>query len=105
MFTAGGKTGPGTWRKLHTADARVARSRDGGDTWEILNEGLPEHIRANIEAMAMDVWDGGFALFAGTTDGDVFYSCTEGDRWERIVQGIGPVSKAHHHHNLALSAA
>jgi photosystem II stability/assembly factor-like uncharacterized protein len=105
MFTAGGKTGPGTWRKLHTADARVARSRDGGDTWEILNDGLPEHIRANIEAMAMDVWDGGFALFAGTTDGDVFYSCTEGDRWERIVQGIGPVSKAHHHHNLALSAA
>jgi photosystem II stability/assembly factor-like uncharacterized protein len=105
MFTAGGKTGPGTWRKLHTADARIARSRDGGNRWTILNDGLPEHIRANIEAMAMDVWHDGFALFAGTTDGDVFYSCTEGERWERIIQGIGPVSKAHHHHNLALSAA
>ncbi len=30
LFVAGAKTGPGTWRKLHTADARIARSRDGG---------------------------------------------------------------------------
>jgi photosystem II stability/assembly factor-like uncharacterized protein len=105
MFTAGGKTGPGTWRKLHTADARIARSRDGGRTWDILSEGLPEHMRANVEAMSMDVWNGGFALFAGTTDGDVFYSSDEGEHWERIIQGIGPVSKSHHYHNLAASAA
>jgi photosystem II stability/assembly factor-like uncharacterized protein len=105
MFTAGAKTGPGTWRKLHTADARIARSRDGGQSWEILNEGLPEHLRANVEGMSMDVWDGGYALFAGTTDGDVFYSDDEGEHWQRIVQGIGAVSKAHHHHNLQASAA
>lgn len=104
MFVAGAKTGPGTWRKLHTADARVARSRDGGKSWEILSKGLPDHIRANIEGMSMDVWNGGFALFAGTTDGDVFYSDDEGESWRKIVQGIGAVSKAHHHHNLHVAA-
>ncbi|MBI2367033.1 MAG: glycosyl hydrolase [Deltaproteobacteria bacterium] len=102
LFVAGAKTGPGTWRKLHTADARVARSRDGGKSWDILSGGLPEHIRANIEGMAMDVWAGGTALFAGTTDGDVFYSEDEGEHWQTIIKGIGAVSKSHHHHNLAL---
>lgn len=105
MFVAGGKTGPGTWRKLQTADSRIARSRDGGKSWEVLDGGLPEHIRANIEATAMDVWNGGYALFAGTTDGDIFHSADEGDHWEKIIQGIGAVSKSHHHHNLEASAA
>ena len=102
LYVAGAKTGPGTWRKLHTADARIARSRDGGKSWDMLSGGLPDHIRANIEGMAMDVWNGGYAIFAGTTDGDVFYSDDEGERWQTIIKGIGPVSKSHHHHNLAL---
>jgi hypothetical protein len=51
---------------------------------------LPEHIRGNIEALSMDVWNRGAALFAGTTDGEVFYSTDEGESWEKIIQGIGP---------------
>ena len=105
IFTAGARTGPGSWRKTHTADARIARSTDAGKSWEILNRGLPEHIRGNVEALTMDVWNGGFALFAGTTDGEVFCSADEGDSWQRIIQGIGPVSKAHHYQNLQASAA
>jgi photosystem II stability/assembly factor-like uncharacterized protein len=105
MFVAGAKTGPGTWRKLRTADARIARSKDGGKNWEILHGGLPEHMRGNVEAFSMNVWNGGFALFAGTTDGEVFCSADGGNHWEKIIQGIGPVSKAHHHENLQASAA
>ena len=40
--------------------------------------------------------------FAGTTDGDVFYSDDEGENWKTIISGIGPVSKSHHHINLSL---
>ncbi len=111
MFVAGGKTGPGTWRKLHTADSRIARSRDGGKTWEVLTNGLPEHIRGNIEAFTIHAWPGGSIfkggceLFAGTTDGEVFYSDDEGDSWKRIISGIGAVSKAHHYQNLQETAA
>jgi photosystem II stability/assembly factor-like uncharacterized protein len=105
MFVAGGKTGPGTWRKLHTADSRIARSRDGGKSWEVLTNGLPEHIRGNVEAFSIDAWSGGSALFAGTTDGDVFASEDEGDSWKKIISGIGAVSKAHHYQNLQESAA
>lgn len=105
MFVAGGKTGPGTWRKLHTADSRIARSRDGGKSWEVLTNGLPEHIRGNVEAFSIDAWKGGSALFAGTTDGDVFASEDEGDSWKKIISGIGAVSKAHHYQNLQETAA
>lgn len=100
MFTAGAITSPGEWRNTHTADARVARSRDGGRTWEVLGNGLPEHIRGNIEAMSMAVWPGGYALFAGTTDGEVFASEDEGESWETIATGLAPVSKGGHYRNL-----
>lgn len=100
MFMAGAISGPGTWRATRTADSRIARSRDGGETWDMLHQGLPEHIRHNIEAVTMEVWNGSFALFAGTTDGDVFYSDDEGERWRKIVDGIPPISKRGHYQTL-----
>jgi hypothetical protein len=42
------------------------------------------------------------AIFAGTTDGDVFYSEDEGNHWQTIIKGIGAVSKSHHYINLSL---
>ena len=97
MFTAGSSTRPPFWLKEHTADSKIARSRDGGNTWEQVHTGLPEHIRGNIEAMAMDIHNGSFSLFAGTTDGDVFHSADEGESWTKIAGGLPPVSKAHHY--------
>ena len=70
-----------------------------------MHNGLPEHIRGNVEAFSMDAWNGGFALFAGTTDGEVFYSDDAGESWKKIIHGIGAISKSHHYQNLAMSAA
>jgi photosystem II stability/assembly factor-like uncharacterized protein len=99
MFMAGAITAPTFWRKNGTADARIARSRDSGKSWEILNNGLPEHVRGNFEAMVMEIWDHSFCLFAGTTDGDIFYSDDEGEHWSRIATGLPPISK-HGHYKL-----
>lgn len=105
VFMAGAICGPGQWRQTRTADARIARSRDGGRRWEYLEGGLPAHIHGNIEGFTLNVWAGGTALFAGTTDGDVFVSEDEGDTWSTIARGIGPVSKGGHHLALPLEEA
>ena len=104
FFTGGARTGPGSWFDTRDADARIARSRDGGRTWEMFERGLPEHIIGNVEAMAMNIWRTGFALFAGTTDGDVYMSDDEGETWRTIVTKIAPVSKSSHYVPLSSGA-
>jgi photosystem II stability/assembly factor-like uncharacterized protein len=99
MFTAGAGASPGGWRNIEGAFARVGRSRDAGRSWEYVTNGIPIN-RANIEAMTMNAYPGGFALFAGTTDGDVFFSDDQGEHWTTIAQGIPPVSKAGHYRGL-----
>jgi photosystem II stability/assembly factor-like uncharacterized protein len=105
MFMAGAICSPGEWRKTKDADSRIGRSRDGGRTWEYLEGGLPAHIRGNMEAMTMNSYPGGFALFAGTTDGDVYCGEDEGARWTTIASGLPPVSKGGHYRNLRDDAA
>ncbi len=82
------------------ANAAIARTRDAGRTWEYLAGGLPGHIRGNIEAMTMNLFPGGFELFAGTTDGDVFFSDNEGDTWTTIGESLPPLSKGGHYRPL-----
>jgi photosystem II stability/assembly factor-like uncharacterized protein len=101
MFTAGAINSPGVWYKTRAADPRIARSRDGGRTWEFLGRGLPEHIHGNTEAMSMNAWRGGFCLFVGTTDGEVFYSEDEGETWSIIAAGLPAISKRAHYRILS----
>src|SRR5438309_373321 len=100
MFTAGASDSPGRWRTSKDANAAIARTRDAGRTWEYLSGGLPGHLRGNIEGMTMNAFPGGFELFAGTTDGDVFFSENEGETWATIGQNLPPVSKGGHYRNL-----
>jgi photosystem II stability/assembly factor-like uncharacterized protein len=100
LFMAGAICNPGQWRQTKDADSRIARSRDGGQTWEYLEGGLPAHIRGNMEAMCMNAWPGGYALFAATTDGDVYSSDDEGKSWSTIARGLPPISKGGHYRNL-----
>jgi photosystem II stability/assembly factor-like uncharacterized protein len=100
LFMAGGAAAPPEWRRTGRADASVARSRDGGRTWEPLDLGVPVPLRANIEALSLCAWPGGFSLFAGTTDGDVFASDDGGTTWGPIARGLGPVSQSSHYRDL-----
>src|SRR5580765_758337 len=91
---------PGTWRTTHFAGARISRSRDGGKSWEILRNGLPDRMQASIEAFCLEEAGNSSVIFAATTAGEVLCSEDLGDHWEKIVSGLAPISKAGHYRNL-----
>jgi photosystem II stability/assembly factor-like uncharacterized protein len=91
---------PGTWRTTHFAGARISRSKDGGRTWEILRNGLPDRMQASIEAFCLEEAGDACQIFAATTSGDVLCSENLGDHWQTILNGLPPISKAGHYRNL-----
>lgn len=105
LFMSGAEKDPGVWRTSHHANSTVLRSRDGGRTWEPANKGLPEQMRANVEAMSIATYPGGFSLYVATTDGDVFASHDGAESWSRIATGLAPVSKVGHYVALRATAA
>jgi len=96
MFICGSHANPGTWIKLHTADAAVMVSHDVGETWSLATKGMPDPLTANLEAMCL--YDAGdkFELFAGTTDGKVYCSDDGAENWHQIAGDLAPVSKVEH---------
>jgi photosystem II stability/assembly factor-like uncharacterized protein len=104
LFLSGAASDPSTWRQSHTAHGTVMRSPDRGRTWEPAGEGLDGGGRPNIEALSVAAYPGGFTLFAGNTDGEIFFSDDGARRWSRAAAATAPVSKVGHYRNLQLSA-
>lgn len=100
LFVAGAVGWPPHWYKIGRARTKIARSRDGGKTWERLLGGLPDGQRAIFSGLTLEAWDGGFALYAGDTDGQIYESRDGGDHWHMIAE-IGPVSKGDFYKTLA----
>ncbi len=100
MFMAGAGKDPGTWQTSRFADGTVARSLDRGLTWTDASRGFPESRRANIEAMSLATYPGGFVLFAGTTDGIVMASEDGAENWTMIAGSLAPVTKGRHYRPL-----
>lgn len=96
MFMSGAVLDPTTWRHSRRAKGTVLRSDDSGRSWHDPGRGLPVDGRANIEAMSIAAYPGGFSLFAGNTDGEVYCSENGGDSWSRIAAGLKPISKGGH---------
>jgi hypothetical protein len=69
---------------------RVARSRTGGEEWELLSAGLPQsdcYVNVLRDAMAVDAMDP-CGVYFGTTSGEVYASADEGDSWAPIVEHL-----------------
>jgi photosystem II stability/assembly factor-like uncharacterized protein len=72
---------------------RVYRSRSGGNEWEPLTSGLPQHhcyVNVLRDAMAVDSLDP-CGVYFGTTGGQVYASADGGDRWAPIVRDLPAV--------------
>jgi photosystem II stability/assembly factor-like uncharacterized protein len=72
---------------------RVYRSRTGGNEWEALSNGLPQHdcyVNVLRDAMAVDSLDS-CGIYFGTTGGQVYASSNAGDDWMTIVRDLPPV--------------
>lgn len=72
---------------------RVYRSRNGGQEWEALGNGLPQaHCYVNVlrDAMAIDTLDD-CGIYFGTTGGQIYCSPDGGDRWVTVAQHLPPV--------------
>jgi hypothetical protein len=70
----------------------VWRSRDEGENWERLTEGLPQnaHLVVLREAMTTDRLDPA-GIYAGTDTGQLFYSRNDGDSWEQLADFLPPI--------------
>ncbi len=72
------------------AAAAVWRSRDGGESWQGMREGLPQEgcfFTVLRQAMAGDTRDPAGVYF-GTNSGSVFASFDDGDHWEEITRHL-----------------
>ncbi len=65
---------------------RIYRSRDGGDRWEPLTNGLPQHgaymgvLRGALDVDHLDPC----GVYVGTTAGTVYVSNDAGDSWTQL---------------------
>ncbi|MGH9380493.1 MAG: WD40/YVTN/BNR-like repeat-containing protein [Thermoanaerobaculia bacterium] len=72
---------------------RVYRSRNGGNEWEALTEGLPQrdcYVNVLRDAMAVDSL-APCGVYFGTTGGQVYASTDAGDTWSPIVRDLPAV--------------
>ncbi|MBD3672400.1 MAG: exo-alpha-sialidase [Planctomycetaceae bacterium] len=70
----------------------VTRTRDGGETFESLSDGLPqEHAYDIAYRHTLSVDDSGDVLIFGTTTGNLFVSENGGDSWDCLSTTLPPI--------------
>jgi len=68
----------------------VARTQDGGQSWEDLREGLP-HENAYDVVYRHALGIGGQSLAFGTTTGNLYVSEDRGDSWQTVANNLPPI--------------
>ncbi len=68
----------------------VARTQDGGESWEALREGLPqEHAYDVVYRHALDA--SGDRVAFGSTTGNLYVSEDRGERWQCVANNLPPI--------------
>lgn len=81
-------------RYMPDAKAAVWRSRDGGETWADLREGLPQvqaYFGVLRQSMATDRLEPAGVYF-GTSSGSVFVSADEGESWNEVAKHLPTIT-------------
>lgn len=73
------------------AELVVARTRDGGASFELLKRGLPQPSYDLVYRHALDVSADGDALIFGSTTGNLFLSNDQGDSFRALAQHLPPI--------------
>ena len=90
---------PGHGRCVPDGQMAVWRTRDAGESWQRLGDGLPQrdaYVGVLREGLAIDSLDVP-GLYFGTSTGQLFASADEGDSWSEIASylpGIASVEVA-----------
>jgi hypothetical protein len=70
----------------------VARTRDGGKTFEVLRQGLPQHHAYDlVYRHGLDVDASGARLAMGSTTGSLWVSEDEGTSWVPVTTHLPPI--------------
>ncbi len=70
----------------------VSRTRDGGQSFEVLRNGLPqEHAYDLVYRHALDIDHKGSCLAFGSTTGNIWFTDDEGDTWHHLAGHLPPV--------------
>ncbi|KUO53966.1 MAG: glycoside hydrolase [Alphaproteobacteria bacterium BRH_c36] len=81
-------------RYMPDAKAAVYCTRDGGETWEDLREGLPQEqafFGVLRQAMATDKLDPA-GIYFGSSSGSVFASADEGGNWKEVARHLPTIT-------------
>jgi hypothetical protein len=70
----------------------VTRTRDGGESFEVLSEGLPEEPAYDlVYRHGLDVADDGERVAFGSTTGSLWISEDTGDHWQCVSRHLPPI--------------
>jgi len=74
------------------AQVVVSRTRDGGKTFDILRNGLPqEHAYDLVYRHSLDIDPTGNSLVMGSTTGSLWVTEDQGDNWKIINAHLPPI--------------
>jgi len=70
----------------------VARTRDGGQTYELLRNGLPQHHAYDLTYRhGLDIDETGDRLAFGSTTGSLWVTENQGDSWQCVSEHLPPI--------------